>query len=254
MKIISIVGARPEFIQASPVSQALRRHHHEILVHTGQHYDYQMSQAFFSELGIPVPDYNLEVGSDSHARQTAKILMSLDEVYQKEKPDLVIVRGDTNSTLAGGLAASKLNIPVAHIEAGERSYNRKMPEEINRLVVDAVSDLHFCSSRSAVGHLKLEGITSSVHWVGDVMYDAMLQNRPVAEGKSRIIETLKSKSETLRPGHDPPLGEYRRSSKPGQNRRNSQPGRRDRCISSPPPHAPGFSAPEYLLSRVDSSD
>jgi len=190
MKIISIVGARPEFVQSSPVSRALRRHHHEILVHTGQHYDYQMSQAFFTELGIPVPDYNLEVGSDTHARQTAKILMSLDEVYQKENPDLVIVRGDTNSTLAGALAASKLHIPVAHIEAGERSYNRKMPEEINRIVVDAVSDLHFCSSRTAVDHLKLEGITSSVHWVGDVMYDAMLQNRPVAEAKSRIIETL----------------------------------------------------------------
>jgi UDP-GlcNAc3NAcA epimerase len=190
MKIISIVGARPEFIQASPVSQALRRHHHEILVHTGQHYDYQMSQAFFTELGIPVPDYNLEVGSGSHASQTAKILISLDEVYQKENPDLVIVRGDTNSTLAGALAASKLHIPVAHIEAGERSYNRKMPEEINRLVVDTVSDLHLCSSRSAVEHLRMEGISSSVHWVGDVMYDAMLQNRPVAEQKSRIIDTL----------------------------------------------------------------
>jgi len=190
MKIISIVGARPEFVQASPVSQALRRHHHEILVHTGQHYDYRMSQAFFTELGIPIPDYNLEVGSDTHAKQTGKILICLDEVFEKEKPDLVIVRGDTNSTLAGALAASKLHIPVAHLEAGERSYNRKMPEEINRITVDAMSDLHFCSSRTAVDHLSKEGISSSVHWVGDVMYDAMLQNWPVAQHKSHIIETL----------------------------------------------------------------
>jgi UDP-GlcNAc3NAcA epimerase len=190
MKIISIVGARPEFIQASPVSQALREHHHEILVHTGQHYDYQMSQAFFAELGIPVPDYNLEVGSDTHARQTGKILISLDEVFQKEKPDLVIIRGDTNSTLAGALAACKLNIPTAHIEAGERSFDRKMPEEINRIAVDAVSDLHFCSSRTAITHLKNEGISSNVHWVGDVMYDAMLQNWPIAQHKSHIIEKL----------------------------------------------------------------
>jgi UDP-N-acetylglucosamine 2-epimerase len=191
MKIISIVGARPEFIQASPVSHALRRHHHEILVHTGQHYDYQMSQAFFTELNIPIPDYNLEVGSDTHARQTGKLLICLDDVFQKEKPDLVIVRGDTNSTLAGALAASKLNIPTAHLESGERSFNRKMPEEINRIIVDAVSDLHFCSSSTAIDHLKKEGISSNVHWVGDPMYDAMLQNWPIAQHKSHIIETLK---------------------------------------------------------------
>jgi len=190
MKIISIVGARPEFIQSSPVSRALRRQHQEILVHTGQHYDYQMSQTFFTELGIPVPDYNLEVGSDSHARQTGKMMIRLEEVYQKENPDLVMVRGDTNSTLAGALAASKLHIPIAHIEAGERSYNRQMPEEINRVVVDAVSDLHFCSSHAAVDHLKQEGITTSVYWVGDVMYDAMLQNCPIAEQKSRILDQL----------------------------------------------------------------
>lgn len=196
MKIISIVGARPEFIQASPVSQALRRHHHEILVHTGQHYDYQMSQAFFNELGIPIPDYNLEVGSDTHAKQTGKILICLDEVFQNEKPDLVIIRGDTNSTLAGALAARKMNVPVAHLEAGERSFNRKMPEEINRIIVDTVSDLHFCSSRTAVDHLREEGISSSVNWVGDVMYDAMLQNWPIAQLKSHIIETL-----NLKPKH-----------------------------------------------------
>lgn len=191
MKIISIVGARPEFIQSSPVSQALKdNHHQEILVHTGQHYDYKMSQTFFDELGIPTPDYNLEAGSGTHARQTAEILIRLEEVLLAEKPDLVIIRGDTNSTIAGALAASKLHIPLAHIEAGERSYNRAMPEEINRLMADAVSDLHFCASQTAVGHLAMEGICSSVHWVGDVMYDAMLRNRPLAREKSKIIQRL----------------------------------------------------------------
>ena len=177
MKIISIVGARPEFIQSAPVSAALRKKHQEILVHTGQHYDYRMSQTFFDEIGIAVPDYNLEVGSGSHARQTAEILSKLETVLIKEKPDLVIVRGDTNSTISGALAASKLHVPVAHIEAGERSFNRRMPEEINRIVTDAIANQHFCVSQTAIKHLAAEGISSSVHWVGDVMLDAMLANR-----------------------------------------------------------------------------
>ena len=146
MKIISVVGARPEFIQATPVSRALRKHHQEILVHTGQHYDYKMSQTFFDELGIPAPDYNLEVGSGSHASQTAEILTSFEKVVLSEQPDVVLVRGDTNSTLAGALVASKLHIPVVHVEAGERSFDRRMPEEINRLVADQLSSAYFCVS------------------------------------------------------------------------------------------------------------
>jgi len=190
MKIISIVGARPEFIQSIPVSHALRKSHREILVHTGQHYDYQMSQTFFDELGIPAPDYNLEVGSASHATQTAEILVRFEEVVQKETPDLVIVRGDTNSTLAGALVASKLHIPVAHVEAGERSFDRRMPEEINRLLADQLSSAFFCVSQTAVKQLADEGIVQHVYWVGDVMLDANLANRPLARQKSTILSQL----------------------------------------------------------------
>jgi UDP-N-acetylglucosamine 2-epimerase len=197
MKIISVVGARPEFIQATPISRALRasQNHQEILVHTGQHYDYLMSQTFFDELGIPAPDYNLDVGSGSHGLQTAQILTRMEEVLLKEKPDLVMVRGDTNSTLAGALAAVKLHIPTAHVEAGERSFDRRMPEEINRLVSDSVADIHFCVSQAAVSRLAAEGITATVYRVGDVMLDAMLQNKPVARRKSDILAQL-----DLKPG------------------------------------------------------
>lgn len=190
MKILSIVGARPEFIQSACVSRELRKIHKEVLVHTGQHYDYSMSQAFFDEIGLPVPDYNLESGSGSHAKQTADILTKLEDVLFVEKPDCVVIRGDTNSTLAGAIAASKLNIPVAHIEAGERSFDKRMPEEINRLASDRLADLHFCVSQTAVNHLAKEGISKSVHWVGDVMYDAMLANLSLAREKSRILFDL----------------------------------------------------------------
>jgi UDP-N-acetylglucosamine 2-epimerase len=190
MKFVSVVGARPEFIQATPVSRALRKNHHEILVHTGQHYDYLMSQTFFDELGIPAPDYNLEVGSGSHAGQTAEILIRFEELLLKEKPDCVIVRGDTNSTLAGALVASKLHIPTVHIEAGERSFDRRMPEEINRLVADKLSSAFFCVSQTAVKQLANEGITKDVYWVGDVMLDANLSNRTLARQKSTVLSTL----------------------------------------------------------------
>lgn len=190
MKLISVVGARPEFIQAAPVSRALRKKHQEILAHTGQHYDYLMSQTFFDELDIPAPDHNLEVGSGSHATQTAEILIRFEDLLLKEKPDCVIVRGDTNSTLAGALAASKLHIPTVHIEAGERSFDRRMPEEINRLVADKLSSAFFCVSQTAVRQLADEGIEKNVYWVGDVMLDANIANRPIARQKSTVLSRL----------------------------------------------------------------
>lgn len=190
MKFVSVVGARPEFIQAAPVSWALRKHHTEVLVHTGQHYDYAMSQTFFDELGVPAPDYNLEAGSGSHARQTAAMLVGMEEVLLKEAPDAIIIRGDTNSTVAGALAASKLGIPVMHVEAGERSFARHMPEEINRIVADHLSDRCFCVSTKSAAHLAAEGITAGVHVTGDVMLDASLHYRALARTRSDILARL----------------------------------------------------------------
>lgn len=191
MKIISIVGARPQFIKAAPVSRALRKQHQELLLHTGQHYDDNMSNVFFEELGIPRPDINLEIGSDSHARQTAAIMIGVEQYLQQQNPDVVLVYGDTNSTLAGAIAASKLNIKIAHVEAGLRSFNRTMPEEINRIVADKVADILFCPTATAVKNLSDEGITSGVFNIGDVMYDAALKFAPLAEQKSQILDQLK---------------------------------------------------------------
>lgn len=190
MKILSVVGARPEFIQAMPVSQALSAQHQEILVHTGQHYDHVMSRQFFEELPIPTPNYNLDVGSGSHAVQTAGIMLRLEQVCLHEKPDFVIVRGDTNSTLAAALVAAKLCIPFAHIEAGERSFNRRMPEEINRLIVDQLAHFHFCVSALAVSNLLAEGIQSAAFQVGDVMLDAINFALPLARSRPQILEHL----------------------------------------------------------------
>ena len=188
MKILSIVGARPEFVQAASVSRALRLRHQEVLVHTGQHYDHLMSQTFFDELALPRPDYNLEVGSGSHGAQTGQMLARLEEVMQKEHPSLVLVRGDTNSTLAGALAACKLGVPLVHIEAGERSFERTAPEEVNRLVADRLAQLHLCASHTAIEHLAAEGIRASVHWTGDVMLDATLANLPLAAERSQVLK------------------------------------------------------------------
>jgi UDP-GlcNAc3NAcA epimerase len=173
VKILSVIGARPQFIKAAAVSRELRRYHHEILVHTGQHYDYEMSGIFFDGLQLPAPDVNLAVGSGSHGVQTGTMLKGIEEVLLAERPDYLLVYGDTNSTVAGALAAAKLSVPVAHVEAGLRSHNRAMPEEINRLVADHLSQLLLCPSDAAVKNLESEGITRNVHLVGDVMLDVL---------------------------------------------------------------------------------
>jgi UDP-GlcNAc3NAcA epimerase len=190
MKVLSVVGARPQFIKAAPVSRALRPLAHEVLVHTGQHYDHKMSAVFFQELHIPEPDCNLGVGSGSHGWQTGQMLIHLEEVLLSEKPDWVLVYGDTNSTLAGALAAVKLHMPVAHVEAGLRSFNRQMPEEHNRVLTDHAADLLFCPTQTAVDNLARENVTCGVHLVGDVMYDAVLYNTSLAEERSDALVRL----------------------------------------------------------------
>ncbi len=174
MKIMTVVGARPEFIQTAPVTKAIRRRHTEILVHTGQHYDDNMSKVFFHDLGIPQPEINLEVGSGSHAAMTGQIMTRVEEAMLREKPDWVVVFGDTNSTIGAALAAAKIHIPVAHIEAGLRSYDRKMPEEINRVMADHISNVLFPPTQAAVDNLRKEGITEGVYLVGDVRVDVVL--------------------------------------------------------------------------------
>jgi UDP-GlcNAc3NAcA epimerase len=188
--VASIVGARPQFIKAAPVSRALAASFREVLVHTGQHYDYGMSEVFFEEMGMPPPDFHLGIGGGTHAEQTGKMLMEIEKILNAVKPDCVLVYGDTNSTLAGALAVAKLQIPLAHVEAGLRSYNRAMPEEVNRVLTDHVSTLLFCPTDTAIENLAKEGITRGVHRVGDVMYDALLHNLAMARKRSNILRTL----------------------------------------------------------------
>lgn len=214
MKIVTVVGARPQFIKAAVVSRAIDDYNQmasppsaairEILVHTGQHFDDNMSKIFFEELDIPLPHYNLGIGGTSHGAMTGRMLERIEQVLLDEKPDWVLVYGDTNSTLAGALAAAKLHIPVAHVEAGLRSFNRRMPEEINRILTDHVASLLFCPTDQAVGNLRREGFkhvrggnnsgvnpgSPLVCKVGDVMYDAALFYAPKAERVSTIIERL----------------------------------------------------------------
>jgi UDP-GlcNAc3NAcA epimerase len=188
MKVLTVVGARPQFVKAALVSEALTMLGtiEEIVVHTGQHYDVRMSNVFFEQLGMAQPRHQLNVGSGSHGRQSGAMLAKLDDVLEIESPELVLVYGDTNSTLAGALSAAKMHIPVAHVEAGLRSFNRQMPEEINRIVADVVSTMLLCPTQTAVQQLCREGITQGVHLVGDVMLDMLERALPVA----RSLNTL----------------------------------------------------------------
>lgn len=209
MRLLTVVGARPQFIKAAAFSRVVRQRHDEILVHTGQHYDASMSDVFFDELGLPRPDHHLGVGSGSHASQTARMLERLEEVMQRESPDVVVIYGDTNSTLAGALAAAKLAIPVAHVEAGLRSFVRDMPEEINRLVADRLATYLFAPTQTAVDNLVKEGCpppvdptshlplptSQQVYLTGDIMYDALLRHVAVAAEKSTVLRDL-----ALKPG------------------------------------------------------
>jgi len=190
MKIASIVGARPNFIKCAPLSRELRKEFNEVIIHTGQHYDYEMNKVFFEELNIPEPDYHLDVGSGSHGYQTGEMIKRIEEVLLKEEHDLLIVYGDTNSTLAGALAASKLHIKVAHIESGLRSYDKTMPEEINRILTDNCSDVLFCPTETSVENLKREGVTNGVYLTGDVMVDALKENIEIAEKKAMILDEM----------------------------------------------------------------
>jgi len=193
MKIATIIGARPQFIKAAVVSRALRgkKEITELIVHTGQHFDVNMSDVFFSELSIPRPDYNLGIGGGTHGQNTGRMIEAIESVLLQEKPDWVLVYGDTDSTLAGALASSKLHVPIAHVEAGLRSFNRKMPEEINRILTDHAADLLFSPTETSCRNLCNEGIPKDrIELVGDVMYDASLFYGTLAENQSGILRRL----------------------------------------------------------------
>ena len=196
MRIATILGARPQFIKAAVVSRAIskcrnqRKEIHEEIIHTGQHYDPKMSANFFRELEIPEPRYNLNIHGGSHGQMTARMLADIEQVLIDRKPDMVMVYGDTNSTLAGSLAAVKLHIPIAHVEAGLRSFNHRMPEEINRIITDRISQLLFCPTEAAVNNLRKENITNGVHFVGDVMLDALLYYDNTTLWKIKIVDEL----------------------------------------------------------------
>lgn len=191
MKILSVVGARPQFIKAGPVSLELRQRFDEIIVHTGQHYDKNMSDVFFNDLKIPKPNYQLNIGSGSHAYQTGNMMIELEKIFIQEQPDIVLLYGDTNSTLAAGLAAVKLNMPIAHVESGPRNNDINIPEEVNRVTVDRISSINFCATEESVKNLNRENIINNVYLTGDVMFDAFIKSMEIVEEKSSIVDQLK---------------------------------------------------------------
>jgi UDP-GlcNAc3NAcA epimerase len=188
VRILTIIGNRPQFVKAAAVSRLLREQHEELIVHTGQHYDDELSQVFFDELDVPPPDRQLGVGTGSNTEQAARMLLALEPVLAELEPDLALVYGDTNSTLAGALAAAQHSIPVGHVEAGMRSFDRAMPEELNRVLTDHASDLLLCSTPTAVENLRRESASGEAHLVGDVMADVSLAFRDIAEERSTILE------------------------------------------------------------------
>ena len=194
MKMLTVVGARPQFIKAAAISRTIRDQYansiEEIILHTGQHHDENMSQIFFDELDIPKPKFSLEISGGGHGAMTGKMLEGIERVLLQERPDCLLIYGDTNSTLAGAISAAKLHIPVAHVEAGLRSFNMRMPEEINRILSDRISSLLFCPTKTAVENLSAEGIKNGVYQVGDVMYDVALFYRERAQKNSRILSSL----------------------------------------------------------------
>lgn len=189
MKIVTVVGARPQFIKEAVVSQELRKNHKEILVHTGQHFDYNMSQQFFEELSIPNPDYNLGISGGTHAEMTGKMMMAIEKVLLNEKPDGLLIFGDTNSTLAAALSASKLHVPICHVEAGARTWSATNPEEINRVCVDHISSLLLTSTESGIENLKKEGLYDKSSFVGDPMYDAFIKYSQISP-KNKTLNLL----------------------------------------------------------------
>ena len=195
MKIAQIVGARPQFVKLAPLSHLVRSRHSEVIIHSGQHYDIQMNDVFFRDMQIPHPDHDLRIGSGGQGVQTGEILAALEPILMEENPDWVIIYGDTNTTLAGALAASKLGLKTAHVEAGLRSFNRSMPEEINRVVADHVSDLLLCPTAVAMENLRREGLVEKSRLVGDIMTDALKLGLEIAQGSSDALEEL-----ALQPG------------------------------------------------------
>ena len=201
MRIVTVVGNRPQFVKAAAVSRLLRERMDELIVHTGQHYDDELSRVFFEELNVPAPDRELDAGGGTNTAQTARILAALEPVLEELDPSLVLVYGDTNSTLAGALAASQAGIAIGHVEAGMRSFDRSMPEELNRVLTDHASDLLLCSTETAMLNLEREGVRGESQLVGDVMADVSLAFRDIAEERSTILDDLELEPRLVPGGH-----------------------------------------------------